>query len=477
MRLKFIALLALAVLACAGDGYAQNAPSATGSITAADTTCSSGAVCVVFELPANTTTATIQLRGTFVGTAQFEVTANGFATSPTWVSVSATPVPSGAAVTSATGTGVWQANVAGMTHARVRASAYVSGTIGVDINASGGAPAAAGTAGSASSNLAQVGGNTVVTGGVNGSQGVGGLAADGAAQAGNPVLVAGSDGANAQALLTSAAGRLNVAPTFAVAGADNVANTIGYAFNSSDTAVPLAVAPAVFDGTNLDQLRGTTAGIYVQGPGAYAGAITGNPVLAGGSDSGGLTRLLRLLANGEAVVATTVTGADAIANTALKALHDQTGATGPLEVAPFVKNDSGAWDQLRGTTKGMAVHGPTGGFRCTVTVSTATTIQAVGGSCAAPGASTSLYVTDISFSSNAQAIAADAFPTLKYGTGGTCGSGTTVFWGAFMPAATQQTIFESFATPIKIPANNEICWINSTAGSKFIVITGFIAPG
>jgi hypothetical protein len=96
--------------------------------------------------------------------------------------------------------------------------------------------------------------------------------------------------------------------------------------------------------------------------------------------------------------------------------------------------------------------------------------------CAAPGAGLSIYITDISFASNAQAIAADTFPTLKYGTGGACGTGTTIFWGAFGTAATQMTIFQTFKTPIKIPANNEVCWMNSTAGSKFIVLSGFIAP-
>lgn len=114
-------------------------------------------------------------------------------------------------------------------------------------------------------------------------------------------------------------------------------------------------------------------------------------------------------------------------------------------------------------------------IRCTVEVSTATTIQAVGGSCAAPGAGLSIYVTDIQFSSNAQGIAADAFPTLKYGTGGTCGTGTAIFWLAMLPAATQTHAVAHFVTPIKIPANNEICWINSTAGSKALVITGYIA--
>lgn len=112
-------------------------------------------------------------------------------------------------------------------------------------------------------------------------------------------------------------------------------------------------------------------------------------------------------------------------------------------------------------------------FRCTVTVSTATTIQAVGDSCAAPGANLSLYITDIMFSASAAGIAADAFPTLKYGTGGTCGTGTTVFWGALTAAAI--VAVDNRSTPIKIPANNEICWISSTAGSKFLVISGYIA--
>lgn len=114
-------------------------------------------------------------------------------------------------------------------------------------------------------------------------------------------------------------------------------------------------------------------------------------------------------------------------------------------------------------------------FRCTVTVSTATTITAVGGDCAALTGEYSQYITGISFSSSAAGVAADSFPTLKYGTGTTCGTGTMVFWGAFTAAAAQDRAVEQFQTPIKIPAGNDICWINSTAGSKFIVITGYIA--
>jgi hypothetical protein len=113
-------------------------------------------------------------------------------------------------------------------------------------------------------------------------------------------------------------------------------------------------------------------------------------------------------------------------------------------------------------------------IRCTVATSTAIVITAVGGSCVAPGAGLSIYITDIQFSASAAGIAADAFPTLKYGTGGTCGTGTTVFWGALTAAAIRTS--DNFNTPLKIPANNEVCWITTTAGSKFIVISGFIAP-
>lgn len=112
---------------------------------------------------------------------------------------------------------------------------------------------------------------------------------------------------------------------------------------------------------------------------------------------------------------------------------------------------------------------------CVVAVSTATTITAVGNSCVAPGAGLSIYVTDIEFGSSAAAgTAADSFPTLKYGTGGTCGAGTAVFWQGLTAANT--TAASNYTTPFKVPANNEVCWIMSTAGSKTLQIHGFIAP-
>lgn len=141
------------------------------------------------------------------------------------------------------------------------------------------------------------------------------------------------------------------------------------------------------------------------------------------------------------------------------------------------------WGQSSGTLKPIALDNYNAlitrqdhpnRIHCVVTVSTATTVQAVGGSCAAPGAGLSIYVTDVYFTSSASGIAADAFPTLKYGTGGTCGSGTAVFWQALTASAI--VAVDNRVTPIKIPANNEVCWITTTAGSKAIQIGGFIAP-
>ena len=112
-------------------------------------------------------------------------------------------------------------------------------------------------------------------------------------------------------------------------------------------------------------------------------------------------------------------------------------------------------------------------IRCTVTVSTATTLTAVGGQCAAPPGDQAIHITDILASASAAAgTAADAQLTLKYGTGGTCGTGTTVIWQLIHPLNTVTAA--AFVTPIVIPRGNELCWINSTAATKTWLILGFI---
>lgn len=110
---------------------------------------------------------------------------------------------------------------------------------------------------------------------------------------------------------------------------------------------------------------------------------------------------------------------------------------------------------------------------CYVSASTATTLTAVGGSCAAPGASVRLYITDVVFgASAASSTTADSAFTLKYGTGGTCGSGTTSIAGA--PNAANTTVVIPLQAPLILPKNNELCWIHSVAGTKWAIINGFI---
>lgn len=111
---------------------------------------------------------------------------------------------------------------------------------------------------------------------------------------------------------------------------------------------------------------------------------------------------------------------------------------------------------------------------CFIDASTATTLTLITG-CGAPGAGLSIYLTDISFGSSAAGgTAADASPTLKFGTGGACGTGTTSFWSAAISANT--TVFQPLQTPRKITANNEVCFIMSTAGTKWVKLSGYIAP-
>ncbi len=115
---------------------------------------------------------------------------------------------------------------------------------------------------------------------------------------------------------------------------------------------------------------------------------------------------------------------------------------------------------------------------CVVEVSTATTLTAVGGQCAASATvdGLALYITDILFSTNAGAIAADSFNTLKYGTGSACATGTVIFWLAMNTAAVQTVTPQSLRIPLRVPPGRDVCWINSTAGSKAIVLSGYRAP-
>lgn len=114
-------------------------------------------------------------------------------------------------------------------------------------------------------------------------------------------------------------------------------------------------------------------------------------------------------------------------------------------------------------------------INCVVAVSTATTVQAVGGDCVAQDRQMRVFITDVLFASSAASgTAADSFPTLKVGTGTTCGTNTAVVWGALSAANT--TVWDDLGTPIVVPVGYDVCWIMTTGGSKFITIQGYLAP-
>lgn len=124
------AILLLFILCGVGT---VNAQSFNANLTAASTDCSATSSCLIVNVAQNNGGATFTLAGTFMGTTQFEATANN---GTSWVALSVTPSNSSIVVTSATATGVWQANVAGYTRVRIRVSTYTSGTFGATISTS-----------------------------------------------------------------------------------------------------------------------------------------------------------------------------------------------------------------------------------------------------------------------------------------------------------------------------------------------------
>lgn len=79
--------------------------------------------------------AVVQLSGTWVGTLQFEATSDG----TNYIALPATVVvtPAVSDVTSATANGAWRLDVRAFNTARVRASAWTSGTATVHVQAFG----------------------------------------------------------------------------------------------------------------------------------------------------------------------------------------------------------------------------------------------------------------------------------------------------------------------------------------------------
>lgn len=139
-------LLSAFAIVWAPSAYAL---SAQGRITAAASTCTSGVCISVSPLPVDTAAIAVQVTGTYVGTLQFEATADGI----NYSSIPGALLATGVSGTSTTTTGVWIFQGAGATKFRVRCSAYTSGTAFVTIRPTA-ATAAGGTSVTAEAGLA-----------------------------------------------------------------------------------------------------------------------------------------------------------------------------------------------------------------------------------------------------------------------------------------------------------------------------------
>lgn len=109
--------------------------------------------------------------------------------------------------------------------------------------------------------------------------------------------------------------------------------------------------------------------------------------------------------------------------------------------------------------------------KCVITT-TATTSTVVTG-CAAPAAGLSIYVTDISQYGGITHTATTA-STVQSGTGGTCGTATAVLNVCQHDAL--HGCEAHFITPLRAGTISEVCILDATVGTKWITISGYIAP-
>lgn len=109
--------------------------------------------------------------------------------------------------------------------------------------------------------------------------------------------------------------------------------------------------------------------------------------------------------------------------------------------------------------------------RLTTTATSSTLITG----CDVPGSGKSIYITDINIMGGA-ALGATATAAIQYGDSGapsTCAN-PVVVWDCQHPATSGCTA--NLTTPIKAGSNKAICIVDPTTGTKFVNISGYIAP-
>lgn len=120
MRRAFLVLASFLLMTV--GAFTQIMNFQNGVISTGGSDCSVATNCVIMQLPAAAAGAAIHIDGTFTGTILFEGT-NQPLPGSTWHSITGTPLSPGVGSNGATGAGIWQMNVAGLTYLRLRASA------------------------------------------------------------------------------------------------------------------------------------------------------------------------------------------------------------------------------------------------------------------------------------------------------------------------------------------------------------------
>lgn len=156
------------------------------------------------------------------------------------------------------------------------------------------------------------------------------------------------------------------------------------------------------------------------------------------------------------------------------------GTSKPMQLAGYAWTDgtapsattAGNVTRLLTTTDGRLVVSTDHPKRVSCRITSSATSSTVVTGCAAPGAGLSIYVTDISVYGGV-ATGATAAASIQYGTGGTCGT-PTIIYDCQHPAT--GGCEAHYTTPKKAAANAELCVVDATVGTKFVSVSGYIAP-
>lgn len=186
---------------------------------------------------------------------------------------------------------------------------------------------------------------------------VDGPTAEGSAPTTPPVLVAGQDGAPGviRVLKTDGAGSL-IPSNSSSADSDGINNTEATQTGAAGGILYPRVFARVFNGTTWDRMRGTAAGVFVQGPVADGVASTANPAIVGGVDQNGVARHFSTSPAGDIAVGSQSAAADGQANNWNFLVGGNGSTTAPLATFPAVFNGA-TWDRLRGTVNGLFSQG------------------------------------------------------------------------------------------------------------------------